>query len=169
MLNIHKKQLKESIKKLIKEILSEEDTNKNVVMRTKVVKGKLENVLNDNIGLPFDAKEKQSILFKQGHYGVKSTIQKNDTEIKISTSDMFNNNKINVLKKLKNMSDANTCVYTAFISVVPLEEPQQNTDVPTNGASTEEEIYVKISQPFEDKSNGKLDILGDFFEQLELK
>ena len=169
MLYTHKKQLKESIKKIIKEMLREEDTNKNVVMRTKVVKGKLEDELNNNIGLPFDPKEKQAILFKQGHYGVKSTIQRNDTEIKISASDMFNNNKINVLKKLKYTSDVNTCVYAVFISIIPIEEPQPNSDTTTDPTTSQDEIYIKFSQPFEDKSNSKLDILGDFFGQMELK
>jgi hypothetical protein len=164
-------QLKNSIKSLIKEILTETEK---IVMRTKVVNDKIENVLNDNVGLPFDSKEKQTILFKQGTLGVKSNIQKNGTEVKFSTSDMFNNNKINILKKLKNMSDPSTLVYASFFTAIPTEpeeesQPQQDTAAQQPSVKKEEKskVYIKISQPFVDKSNDKLDILGDFIQQLD--
>jgi hypothetical protein len=180
--NVHDsktEQLKEGIKSLIKQILNEAE---NVVMRSKIVNDKFENVLNNNVGLPFDTKEKQTILFKQGKFGVKSSIQKNGTEIKIAISDMFNNNKVTILKKLKNISDPNTFVYAAFFTVLPTEEPEEpEEDTETSQEKSPEEkkaeekkkpenkVYIKLSQPFENTDNNKLDILGDFFEQLELK
>jgi hypothetical protein len=162
-------QLKRGIKSLIKEVLLEAE---NVIMRTKVVDGTLDSVLNSNVGLPFDNKEKQTILFKQAALGIKSNISRNNTEIKFSTSDMFNNNKINVVKKLKNMSDPDTLVYATFFTVMPMEseEPKETdkaNDAKDSIKNTKNKVYIKISQPFVDKSNDKLDILGDFIQQLD--
>jgi hypothetical protein len=168
-------QLKECIKTLIKQILKESE---NVVMRTKIENDKLENVLNKNVGMTFDSKERQEIIFKQGTLGVKSTILKNGTEIKFSTSDMFGNNKVNVIKKLKNMSDPKTLVYANFLSVVPMESEESKESEQSNQESPEatktpkkekEKVYIKLSQPFDDKSSDKLDILGDFMQQMEVK
>ena len=170
-LNIHAEQtqlnrIKRGLKTIIKEVLQEE-MDQNVVMRTKTVNNSLDNELNKNIGMPFDIKEKQTILFKQGEHGIKATILRNGTEIKFAICDMFNNNKITVIKKLKNMSDPNTLVYAAFFSVLPSEEP--TVDQQPKSEKPENNVCIKISQPFDDKGTEKLDILGDFFEQMEVK
>ena len=158
--------LKEGIKKIIRQFLKEDE---NVIMRTKVENDKIENLLNKNVGIPFDSKEKQEIIFKQGALGIKSTIQRNGTEIKFSTSDMFGNNKVNVIKKLKNMSDPNTLVYANFFSSIPTNTETPETEQPQQSAPEQEpsKTYIKLSQPFEDKGSEKLDILGDFIQQLD--
>jgi hypothetical protein len=167
--------LKNRIKNLIKEVVNEASTN--AIMLSKVENDTLDNVLTKNVGIPFDTKEVQEILFKQAELGVKALTQRSGTEIKFSMSDMFGNNKINVLKKLKNMSDPNTLVYANFFSAgkndeevqpSPTAEPGKSEKVPTL-QPTETKVYIKLSQPFEDKNTDKLDILGDFIKQLELK
>lgn len=175
----HKKKLKEQlvngIRSLIIEILNEDQ---NVIMRSKVVNGKIDAVLNQNVGIPFDDKEKQTIIFKQDEVGIKPVILKNNTEIKFSISDQFGNNKVNVIKKLKNMSDSSTLVYACFFSIMPEEieipeppKPGQQPEQPDAEAEKKKEenkVHIKLSQPFNDKSSDKLDILGDFIQQLEL-
>lgn len=158
-------QLKTGLKSMIREILKEDE---NIIMRTKIENDKIKNVLDKNVGLPFDAKEKQEIIFKQGSLGIKSTIQRNGTEVKFSVSDMFGNNKINVVKKLKNMSDPNTLVYASFFTVAPTEEPQGQGSEKSQDKD-DDKVYIKLSQPFVDKSSEKLDVLGDFLQQLEIK
>lgn len=177
-INMENKRLKSGIKSLIKEILKESD---NVIMRTKVEYGKMEDVLSKNSGIPFDDKEKQEIMFKQKQLGVKSTIRPDSTEIKFSISDMYNNNKINVLKKLKNMSDPTTLIYANFFAVIPMELEDDEELPPTNPQDPQakkdaekkfkekNKVYIRLSQPFEDKGSTKLDILGDFIQQLEVK
>jgi hypothetical protein len=170
---IKKEELKENIKKLIKQMINEAE---NVIMRSKLVNDSIENVIKKDIGIPFDSKEKQEVILKQGTFGIKSTIGNNNTEIKFATSDMFGNNKINVIKKLKNMSDPKTLVYANYFSVIPEEseeETQQNQAQKAPQEKPEQKIekktYVKLSQPFEDKNTDKLDILGDFIQLMEIK
>jgi hypothetical protein len=175
-------QLKEGIRKLIYEVIEESE---NVIMRTKVENDNIENVLNKNVGIPFDDKEKQEVVFKQGELGIKSTIQRNGTEIKFSTSDMFGNNKINVIKKLKNMSDPNTLLYANFFTVIPTDnsaaedKPEQSAQAPAPKPAEptpqkpeevkKDKVYIKLSQPFDERGSEKLDILGDFLQQIEIK
>ena len=171
-----REELKENIKRLIKQMINEVE---NVIMRSKIVNDSIENIVKKDIGLPFDTKEKQEVILKQGTLGIKSTITNNNTEIKFSTSDMFGNNKINVIKKLKNMSDPKTLVYANYFSVVP-EEPEEEKpeSQPQQGQQPQqkpeekkkkEKTYVKLSQPFEDKDTNKLGILGDFMQSMEIK
>ena len=169
-----KSKLKIGIKEIIRGMLKEDE---NVIMRTKVETDSIENLLNSNVGIPFDAKEKQEIIFKQGTLGIKSTIQRNGTEIKFSTSDMFGNNKINVIKKLKNMSDPNTLVYANFFSVAsindesaetPEQSPSPSSPDKQNTEQKANKTFIKLSQPFEDKGSDKLDILSDFIQLLDI-
>lgn len=156
-----KEELKNKIKKIIKEILIEQD---NPIMISRIEKGTLESILNKNVGIPFDDKEKQEVIFKQGPIGVKSLINPTNTEIKFATSDIFENNKINVIKKLKNMSDPTTLVYASFFTILPKSvdgDIKDNKKIP--------EVHIKLSQPFIDNKTEKLDILGDFIQQLDIK
>lgn len=173
-------ELKSHIKSLVKELLKEEESR---IMRVKAVKDELNNVLNKNVGLAFDNEEKRTILFKQGTMGIKSTIQRkgNEESIKFSTTDMYGNNKINIIKKLKNMSDPATCVYANFFSVLPTEpedvEDKKSTEQPSQQNKQAEkkpekekpEVYIKLSQPFDDTKFDKITILGDFIQQLDIK
>jgi hypothetical protein len=173
-------QLKNSLKRMIYEVLNEGregvgEKKTNVIMRTRTESGKMEDILNRNVGVPFDAREKEEILFLQGGLGVKSTILKNGTEIKFSTSDMFGNNKINMIKKLKNMSDQTTVVYANFYVVVQTTEnksadtqpqAQPQPQLPENPQAPAS-VTIKLSQPFDDRVSEKLTILGDLFTQLD--
>jgi hypothetical protein len=162
-------ELKEGIKSIIRSMLKEEEQ---AIMRSKVENDSIENVLNRNVGIPFDQKEKQEVIFKQGEMGLKSTIQRNGTEIKFSTSDMFGNNKLNIIKKLKNMSDPNTLVYASFFTVSNSGDEQEKPQAGQQSAQPkpeEKKTHMKLSQPFEDKGSEKLDILGDFIQQLDIK
>lgn len=172
--NPYIEELKRGIKRIIREAFNESTTN--VIMLSKVENDTLENALSKNVGIPFDAKEVQEILFKQGELGVKALTQRSGTEIKFSMSDMFGNNKINVLKKLKNMSDPNTLIYANFFSTSQSDDNSKSQSSPEQAGSSknpelsnENKVYIKLSQPFEESSSEKLDILGDFMKQLELK
>lgn len=168
-------QLKEGIKNIIRELLKEGNT---VIMRSKIVNEPIDSIIKKDIGLKFDDKEKQEVKFKEGTLGIKAIIINNNTEIKFSTSDMFGNNKVNIIKKLRNMSDSNTLVYVNYFSAVPQEseekpeQPPKNSTQPQEPKSKPEEkskTYVKISQPFDDKGTDKLDILNDFLNILDIK
>lgn len=158
-----KEELKEKIKNIIKEIINEQD---NPLMISYTEQNTLQNVLNKNVGLPFDDNEKRSVILTQGSLGVKSLINSTNTEIKFATSDLFENNKINVIKKLKNMSDPTTLVYASFFTIL---EKSKEIEVDTNEKPEPPKVHIKLSQPFIDKSSEKLDILEDFIKQLDIK
>jgi hypothetical protein len=76
------------------------------------------------------------------------------------------------------MSDPKTLIYANFLSVVPMESEESKEAEQSNQESPEatktpkkekEKVYIKLSQPFDDKSSDKLDILGDFMQQMEVK
>jgi hypothetical protein len=166
-LKLNEHQLKSHIKKIIKKLLKEEESS---IMSTKEVSDTLENVLNSNVGIPFDGKEKETVILKQSSFPAKAIITKNNTEIKFSTTDEFGNNNVNVIKKLKNMSDPNTMVYASFFSNVPQKKAEPTSPEKPSATDTvlEKTVFIKMSQPFEDKNLNKLDIFGKFINDLDI-
>jgi len=163
-----KEEIKKHIKNIIKELLKEDA---NPILFTKEVSDTLDHVLNSNVGLPFDNKEKEAIIVKQSKMGINGLITKNGTEVKFSSTNEFGNNNINVIKKLKNMSDPSTLIYASFFTNVPQEKPESQPKTPEQGqekAAQEKKVFIKMSQPFEDKDLSKLNILGHLLNKLDL-
>lgn len=165
--DVQKEELKIKIKKIIKEMLNEEDT---AIMKAISVNDTLEHVIQQNLGIPFDEKETSEIKFKLEPLGIKSLINdttskisgdRPKTEITVSTSDMYENNKLNIIKKLKNMNDPTTLVYAAFFKFSQGSDTESTKKSPT--------IHIKLSQPFLDNKSEKLNILGDFIGKLDIK
>lgn len=151
-----------SLRNILNEILNETDSSPIAIMKTKAITGNFKSQLKQNRGFVFDKSERETIISKQSKLGVKPLIENNNTEIRISKSDEFNNTTVNVIKKLKNLSDPTTIVYVAFTVTQTISPDSENPP-------TSEKIMIRLSQPFVDTDvNGKIKLLADFIDQLHI-
>ncbi len=67
------------------------------------------------------------------------------------------------------MSDQNTMVYASFFSNIPQKKMENPSQKPTTPDEVlEKTVFIKMSQPFEDKNLNKLDIFGKFINDLDI-
>lgn len=142
----------------LKEILNFLKENEFSLTKFKKIDGKsLNQILQENNGIPFDQKELQVFQTKQNGFGGfgKAKFAHNKLKNELTT-EIFSDNssKKFVFKKLVDSEDKTICKYAAFIQKTFPDKPDKK-------------IFYTISGGFDDKEmSEKTKMLSDFIDRI---
>lgn len=124
-------------------LVSEEETERNVVAKTFDTQSDFDSYVNQHRGIEMTPKEQQAIL---GYKNAKPT-QQDKFFVKYETTDGFGNNTTTVIKKLK---EGNQFCFTAFSKHETAEEegqPEDGTEGAPEGSEKEEPELKELAPP----------------------